>query len=103
MNIQVSNLNTVIDNETLKQLFAPYGTVNTAQVVKDVFTETSRGFGFVEMEDDSAAQSAINGLHNTVVEQLTITVEESKPQTIHRGSYKVGNGPIEMYRFNKKR
>jgi RNA recognition motif-containing protein len=102
MNIQISNLNTGLDNEGLKKLFIPYGIVKSAQIVKDVFTDTSRGFGFVEMENDTAAQSAINGLHNTVVEELTISVEESKPKTIHRGSYKVGNGPIEVYRFKKK-
>jgi RNA recognition motif-containing protein len=102
MNIQISNLNTGLDNEGLKKLFIPYGIVKSAQIVKDVFTDTSRGFGFVEMENDTAAQSAIDGLHNTVVEELTISVEESKPKTIHRGSYKVGNGPIEVYRFKKK-
>lgn len=103
MNIQISNLNTEIDNDGLKQLFTPYGTVKAAQVMKDVFTETSRGFGFVEMEDNASGQNAIEGLNNTVVERLTISVEETKPQTIHRGSYKVGNGPIEVYRFNRKR
>ena len=103
MNIQISNLNTAIDNEHLKKLFSDYGDVKSAQVVKDVFTETSRGFGFVEMEDNTAAQNAIDRLNNTVVEALTISVEESKPATIHRGSYKVGNGPIDVYRFNKKK
>lgn len=103
MNIQVSNLNSIIDNESLKNLFTPYGAVKSAQVVKDVFTETSRGFGFVEMEDSHSAQNAIEGLNNTVVEKFTISVEECLPATIHRGSYRVGTGPIEVYRFNKKK
>jgi RNA recognition motif-containing protein len=103
MNIQISNLNTSIDNEALKELFTPFGVVKTAKVEKDAFTNTSRGFGFIEMENDSDSQNAINSLNNTVVKDLTITVEESKPKTIHRGSYKVGgNGPVEVYRFNKK-
>ena len=103
MNIQISNLNTTIDNENLKKLFSGYGEVKSAQVVKDAFTGTSRGFGFVEMEDNAAAKSAIEGLHNTVMDSLTLSVEEAKPTTTHKGSYKIGNGPIEVYRFNKKR
>lgn len=103
MNIQISNLNVSINNEELKKLFSNYGEVKSAHVVKDVFTETSRGFGFVEMEDNTAAKNAIDGLHNTMVENLTLLVEEAKPTTTHKGSYKIGNGPIEVYRFNKKR
>ena len=102
MNIRISNLNTAIDNESLKKLFSEYGQVKSAQVVKDSFTETSRGFGFVEMEDTAEARQAIDGLNNTVVENFTLAVEEAKPREMHQGSYKIGNGPIEVYRFNKK-
>ena len=102
MNIQVSNLSTTVDNEELKKMFSPYGEVKSANVVKDVFTESSRGFGFVEMEDGVQAQKAIDGLNNNLHDELTLSVQEAKPKTIHTGSYKVGNGPIEVYRFKKK-
>jgi RNA recognition motif-containing protein len=103
MNIQISNLNTSIDNEELKKLFSNYGEVKSAQVVNDVFTNTSRGFGFVEMDDTLEAKNAIEGLNNTVLENLTLTVEEAKQRHEHKGSYKIGNGPIEVYRFNRKK
>jgi RNA recognition motif-containing protein len=102
MHIQISNLNPEVDNESLKNLFSSYGDVKSAEVVKDVFTENSRGFGFVEMEDEVAGQNAINGLHNTIFEKLTLSVEQTTPKTTHKGSYKVGNGPVEVYRFNKR-
>jgi RNA recognition motif-containing protein len=103
MNIQITNLNTAVDNDGLKKLFSPYGEVKSAEVIKDVFTETSRGFGFVEIEDSTAAQKAIDQLNDTVFEKLTIMVKEAKPKTTLKGSYKVGNGIVEVYRFNKRK
>jgi len=51
MNIYVENLDSVIDNDKLREIFSSYGEVKSAEVVKDVFTNVSRGFGYVEMED----------------------------------------------------
>ncbi|MBD0279369.1 MAG: RNA-binding protein [Bacteroidota bacterium] len=101
MNIYISNLDTGIDNEELKHLFASYGEVKSAEVVKDVFTGTSRGFGYVEMEDE-AAQNAIKELNQTVLHTLTITVEEGRVKKEQKGSYKVGNGAVNVYKFRKK-
>ena len=103
MNIQISNLNTSIDNEGLKKIFSNYAEVKSAEVVNDVFTNTSRGFGFVEMEDNLEGQNAIDGLNNTVVDNLMLTVEVAKVKQEHKGSYKIGNGPIEVYRFNRRK
>ena len=100
MNIYVSNLDNAIDNEGLKELFAPFGEVNSAEVVKDAFTGVSRGFGYVDMEDE-AAKIAIRELNQTVLHTLTITVEEA-PEKKALGSYKVGSGPVSAYRFRKK-
>ncbi len=100
MNIYIANLDTAIDNEELKQLFSSFGEVKSAEVVKDVFTGASRGFGYVEMEDE-AAQKAIKELNQTVLHTLTLTVEEVPAKKEKKGSYKVGNGAVNVYRFKK--
>jgi RNA recognition motif-containing protein len=100
MNIYISNLDSAIDNESLKKLFAPYGEVRSAQVVMDVFTGVSRGFGYVEMADEQA-KAAIQKLDQTVVNSLTISVKEAPPVQDKKGSYKVGSGTVDPYRFKK--
>jgi RNA recognition motif-containing protein len=102
MNIYVSNLNSSISSEDLKQLFTPFGEVASAEVVNDVFTGESRGFGYVEMNDATAAEKAISSLHNTVVSELNIAVTEAKPVKVQQGSYKVGNSPAgDVFKFRK--
>jgi RNA recognition motif-containing protein len=101
MNIYISNLSSAVKNEDLQKMFSAYGEVKSAEVAIDVFTGESRGFGNVEMEDEAAAHKAIESLNKTQVETLTISVEEAKPKVVHQGSYKVGNGPVEVYRFRK--
>ena len=100
MNIYVENLDSIIDNEKLREIFSSYGEVKSAEVVKDVFTDVSRGFGYVEMEEE-AAQKAIKGLNETVVNNLKLTVKVPPPKIEQKGSYKVGNGVINAYRFRK--
>ncbi|MES1225801.1 MAG: RNA-binding protein, partial [Bacteroidota bacterium] len=56
MNIYVSNLSFNVQDEDLKEFFAEYGEVTSAKVILDKFTNNSRGFGFVEMSDDTAGQ-----------------------------------------------
>ena len=55
------------------------------------------------MEDNLEGQNAIDGLNNTVVDNLMLTVEVAKVKQEHKGSYKIGNGPIEVYRFNRRK
>jgi RNA recognition motif-containing protein len=100
MNIYIANLDSAIDHEQLKELFASYGEVESAEVVKDVFTGASRGFGYVQMSDE-AAKNAIKELNQTVLHTLTITVEEAPEKKEQKGSYKVGNGAVNVYRFRK--
>jgi len=80
MNIYVSNLSFNVQDEDLKEFFTEYGEVSSAKVITDKFTGKSRGFGFVEMPDDAAAQKAIAELDNGVVEGRTIRVMEAKPK-----------------------
>ena len=80
MNIYVSNLSFNIQDGDLRDFFAPYGEVSSAKVIMDKFTGKSRGFGFVEMSDDAAAQKAIAELDNGTVDGRTIRVTEARPK-----------------------
>ena len=76
MKIYIENLHSTIDNDKLSEIFSSYGEVKSAEVIKDLFTNVSRGFGYVEMEDD-AAQNAIKGLNRTSLNDLELTVKRS--------------------------
>jgi RNA recognition motif-containing protein len=80
MNIYVSNLSFNVQDEDLREFFTEYGEVSSAKVITDKFTGKSRGFGFVEMPDDEAAQKAIAELDQASVENRTIRVMEAKPK-----------------------
>jgi len=100
MNIYIENLDRGIDDEKLKEIFSFYGEVKSAEVVKDAFTDVSRGFGYVEMEDE-AARNAVKGLNQTLLNELKLTVKEAAPKNERKGSYKVGTGAVNLYRFRK--
>ena len=80
MNIYVSNLGFSVQDEDLKEYFEEYGQVTSAKVITDKFTRRSRGFGFVEMPDNNAAEKAIKELDGAVVEGRTISVTVAKPR-----------------------
>ena len=80
MNIYVSNLSFNVQDEDLKEFFAPYGQVTSAKIINDKLSGRSRGFGFVEMSDDTAAKKAIAELDQASVEGRTIRVVEAKPR-----------------------
>jgi RNA recognition motif-containing protein len=91
MNIYVSNLSFNVQDEDLKDFFAPYGEVTSAKVITDRETGKSRGFGFVEMSDEAASKKAIAELNGATVENRTISVSEAKPKE-DRGSRGGGGG-----------
>lgn len=80
MNIYVAQLNYNTTSDSLTELFKKYGEVSSANVIKDKFSGRSRGFGFVEMSDDKAAQQAIDELNNSEFEGKTIVVNEARPR-----------------------
>jgi RNA recognition motif-containing protein len=80
MNIYVSNLSFNVQDEDLKAFFAEYGSVSSAKVITDKFTNRSKGFGFVEMPDDVAAEKAIKELDGGMVEGRAIKVMVAKPR-----------------------
>jgi hypothetical protein len=83
MNIYVSNLGFGVQDEDLKKIFISYGTVNSAKVIMDKFSNQSKGFGFVEMPDNEAAQKAIKELDG-------IAGAERRQRRVERGQYPVG-------------
>ncbi len=80
MNIYVSNLPFAVADEDLRSYFADYGEVTSAKVIMDKYTNRSKGFGFVEMSDDEAAQKAISELDGATVEGRSIKVSVAKPK-----------------------
>jgi RNA recognition motif-containing protein len=80
MNIYVSNLSFNVQDEDLREFFAPYGEVTSAKIIMDKMTNQSRGFGFVEMSDEAASKKAIAELDGATVENRTIKVMEAKPK-----------------------
>ncbi len=80
MNIYVSNLSFAIRDEDLKGFFAEYGEVTSAKVIMDKLTSRSKGFGFVEMADDAAAQKAIAELDGSMADGRSIKVSVAKPR-----------------------
>ena len=80
MNIYVSNLSFAVTDEDLRSYFADYGDVSSAKVIMDKFTNRSKGFGFVEMSNDAAAQKAIAELDGATVDGRSIKVNIAKPR-----------------------
>lgn len=80
MNIYVSNLSFNVQDDDLRGFFEGYGEVASAKIIIDKFTNKSRGFGFVEMNNDAEAQKAVAELNGGVVEGRTISVTEARPR-----------------------
>ncbi|HIJ64901.1 MAG TPA: RNA-binding protein [Candidatus Hydrogenedentes bacterium] len=84
MNIYVGNLSYDTGDAELREAFARYGDVEEARVIQDKYTGRSRGFGFVEMPNDSEAKTAIAELNGTTLQGRTLTVNEARPRTARR-------------------
>lgn len=80
MNIFVGNLNYRLQSEALEQLFAEYGQVDSVKIVTDRETGRAKGFGFVEMPNDSEAEAAINGLNGSDVMGRALVVNQARPR-----------------------
>ena len=80
MNIYVGNLSWTMTDEDLSNLFTQFGSVTSAKILKDKMNGRSKGFGFVEMEDDEAAKTAIASLNETEVQGRKLIVNESQPR-----------------------
>lgn len=84
MNIYVGNLDYAVDEDMLTAAFEAFGEVSSVKVIADKYTGRSKGFGFVTMDDDTQAKTAIKELDGTMLKSRPIKVNEARPQTDRR-------------------
>ena len=89
MKLYVGNLSWQMTDEDLRNLFEQHGTVASAKIVKDKVSGRSKGFGFVEMESSTEANSAMSGLNNKEIEgrSISVTIAREKEKTNTRKSW----------------
>lgn len=95
MNIYISNLSFGVTDADLAELFSEYGEVASAKIITDRETGRSRGFGFVEMPNDSEGQKAIDELNEAEYDGKNISVSIAKPREDRRsggGGFNRGGG-----------
>jgi cold-inducible RNA-binding protein len=100
MKIYIANFAATVTSAELSSLFTPYGTVEHTEIATDAFTGASRGFGYVTMKDEEAP-AAIAALNGKDWSGLKLTVREAPAELTSKGSYKVGAGPVQGFRFRK--
>ncbi len=81
MNIYVGNLSYQMTDDELRAAFEVYGEVSSARVLLDKETGRSKGFGFVEMPNDSDAEEAIKALDNSSIGGRNVKVNQARPRT----------------------
>ena len=86
------NLSYNVASSDLDQIFGEYGTVQSAEVIMDRDTGRSKGFGFVEMQNDQEAQAAITGVNGKEHDGRTLTVNEARPRENRTGGGGGGGG-----------
>ncbi len=93
----VGNIAFNATEQDLRELFSEYGEIGSLKIIKDNFTNQSRGFGFVEMIDENDAQKARTALNGKTFKGKTLTVAEAKPQQRQRGfrDKKSGYGKVQ--------
>ena len=79
MNIYVGNLSYTMKDDSLKAMFDEFGEIESAKIIKDRFTDKSKGFGFVEMPNNSEADQAIKALNGKFIEGKNIKVNPANP------------------------
>jgi len=91
--LYVGNLAYAVTNDSLSAMFAPFGTVESAQVIMDRDTNRSKGFGFVEMSTNKEATDAISKFNGLDYDGRAMTVNEAKPMAPreNRGGFGGGN------------
>lgn len=99
--IYVGNLSYQTTEESLQNAFSGFGTVKSVAIIRDHETGQSRGFGFVEMDNDQEAAAAMAGMNGANLDGRTLTVNEARPKATGgggggggggRGGYRGGGG-----------
>ena len=91
-NIYVGNLSWGTTEGVLRETFEQYGEVLSARIITDRDTGRSRGFGFVEMENEDEANAAIDALNGQALDGRPLTVNEARPRTPRQGGGNRGGG-----------
>jgi RNA recognition motif-containing protein len=94
--VYVGNLSYEATDAELQTLFAPHGTVRSAQVIMDRDTNRSKGFGFVEMDSGDEATAAIAALNGQEIDGRALTVNEARPREDRAGG-RSGTGGSRRY------
>lgn len=81
MNIFIAGLSYNVSESQLGDLFTQYGEISSAKVITDKFTGRSKGYGFVEMNDEEAGNKAIEELNGTTIDNREISVSVARPRT----------------------
>ena len=92
MNIFVAKLNFSTDSAALREAFEQFGEVESANVITDRETGRSKGYGFVEMNDDSEGDAAIKALDGSDIDGNTIVVKKAEPRESRGGGGGYGGG-----------
>ena len=107
MNIYVANIAYSAKDQDLRELFEQFGEVTSAKIIMDKATNRSRGFGFVEMSDDTAGKAAVEGTNGKPFHGRDLVVNEARPRPEgggggfrggDRGGYRGGSGGGGGYR-----
>jgi RNA recognition motif-containing protein len=85
MKIYVGNMNFDTTESDLRTAFEAHGTVDSVNIITDRDTGRTKGFGFVEMSNDTEAQAAIDALNDKELHDRTLKVNKAKPRTDNRG------------------
>ncbi|HQF42593.1 MAG TPA: RNA-binding protein [Ignavibacteriaceae bacterium] len=106
MNIFVGNLTNDVTEEDLTNLFSEYGQVKEVKIIRDMFTQQTKGFGFVEMPGLAEAQKAIDGINTKEFKGKKLVVNEARPKSdsrkrfsSNRGGGRQGGGQGSKRRF----
>lgn len=92
MNIFIAGLSYNVNDADLSTLFEEYGTITSAKVIMDRQTNRSKGYGFVEMENNEQANKAIEELNGAEYDGRTISVSEAKPRQENKNSFGANRG-----------
>ena len=84
MNIYVGNLSKEVTEDDLREVFKPFGQLTSVKIIRDKFTNESRGVGFIEMPSKKEADSAIENLIGTELKEKNIIVNESRTRSNDR-------------------
>ncbi|UCH64433.1 MAG: RNA-binding protein [Ignavibacterium sp.] len=103
MNIYVGNLAPEVNEEDLNTLFSEYGKVSSSKIIRDMFSQDSRGFGFVEMPSQAEGQKAIDGLNTQELKGKKIVVNEARPRRDSRGGGRRGGGGRDRGRGGQRK